>query len=443
MPWVSTELWVADFLPDGSLAEPVLIAGGPDESIFQPEWSPDGILYFVSDRTGWWNLYRRQDDGTVEPLHPLEAEFGEPQWVFGQSTYGFRSVREIICNHQQRGTGRLAVLDTTAKSLTPIDTPYTEIAYLRVDGERAVMLGGSPEEPFAVVSLRLDTEELEVLQRAKVVDPELAPYLGAPESIEFPTAGGHTAHALFYPPLHPDCSPLPGEAPPVVVHCHGGPTASASSTLSLGVRFWTSRGVAVLDVDYTGSSGYGREYRNRLAGEWGVADVDDCVHAVRHLAAQGRIDGDRAAISGGSAGGYTTLCALTFRNQFRAGASHFGVSDLERLAEDTHKFESRYLDWLIGPYPERRDLYRERSPVHFAEQVTAPVIFFQGDEDLVVPPSQTELMVEALRQRGIPVAYFLFQGEQHGFRRAENIRRTLDAELYFYAWLLFRSDLRF
>jgi dipeptidyl aminopeptidase/acylaminoacyl peptidase len=267
--------------------------------------------------------------------------------------------------------------------------------------------------------------------------------LTPPQHIEFPTEGGRTGFAHFYPPSNPDFAAPAGERPPLVVKCHGGPTASAASVLSLGIQYWTSRGIAVLDVDYGGSTGYGRAYRERLAGAWGVIDVDDCVNAARHVTGQGLADPERAVITGGSAGGFTVLAALACRDFFKGGASYYGVSDVAALARDTHKFESRYLDWLIGPYPERADLYRERSPISHADRLAAPVIFFQGEDDRIVPPNQTEMMVEALRRRGVPVGYLLFAGEQHGFRRAENIKRALDAELYFYAALVFRTQLSF
>jgi len=431
MPWDETELWVGELGEDGSLSQVRRVAGGVDESIFQPEWSPDGILHFVSDRTGWWNLYRWRD-GRIEPLTEMEAEFGRPQWVFGMSTYAFESADRIICTYVEQGTWHLASLDTATRRLEPIEIPYTEISYVRAGHGRVVFLAGSPTESASIVQLDLATRRLEVLRRSSEVEIE-GGYLSSPRAIEFPTEHGLTAHAFFYPPKNRDYVAPPGERPPLLVISHGGPTGATSTTLNLGIQYWTSRGIAVLDVNYGGSTGYGREYRKRLEGQWGIVDVDDCVNGARYLVERGEVDGDRLAIRGGSAGGYTTLCALTFRKVFKAGASYYGVSDLEALTKETHKFESRYLDRLIGPYPERRDIYRERSPINFTDRLSCPVIFFQGLEDKIVPPNQAELMVEALRAKGLPVAYVPFEGEQHGFRRAESIKRSLEGELYFYS----------
>jgi dipeptidyl aminopeptidase/acylaminoacyl peptidase len=430
MPWDGTELWVAEVKADGALGRSEHVAGGVAESIFQPEWSPDGMLHFISDCTGWWNLYRL-NHGTAEPLCPREAEFGRPQWVFGLSTYAFEPSGAILCTYTEKGISRLARLDPRTRALEPKETHYTEMAFLRVAGNHLVFVAGSPTEATAVVRLDLATRQVEVLRRSSDTAID-AGYLSVPQAIEFPTADGLTAHAFYYPPQNRDFTTPAGDLPPLIVRSHGGPTGATSASLRLEYQYWTSRGFALLDVNYGGSTGYGRAYRQRLAGRWGVVDVDDCAHGARYLVERGLADPKRLAIRGGSAGGYTTLCALTFRNDFRAGASYYGVSDLEALAQDTHKFESRYLDGLIGPYPQRRDLYRARSPIHFSERLSCPVILFQGLEDKVVPPSQAEVMVEALRQKGLPVAYIPFAGEQHGFRRAENIKRSLDAELYFY-----------
>jgi dipeptidyl aminopeptidase/acylaminoacyl peptidase len=431
MPWDGTELWVGELGADGSMSHPERVAGGTDESVFQPEWSPDGVLYFVSDRTGWWNLYRWHE-GNIKPLCEMKAEFGKPQWVFGMSTYSFESAGCIVCAYSEQGAWRLATINTATGKLERTKTPYTDIRSLCAPSGQAVFIAGSPTEPLSIVRLDLATRQIDVLRRSSnvMIDAE---YLSIPKAIEFPTENGLTAHAFFYAPRNRDFTGPSEERPPLLVKSHGGPTAAASTTLSWAVQYWTSRGIAVLDVDYGGSSGYGRKYRQRLDGQWGVVDVDDCVNGARYLVKIGEVDGNRLAIRGGSAGGYTTLCALTFRSIFRAGASYFGVSDLEALTKDTHKFESRYLDRMIGPYPERRDLYRERSPIHFVNQISCPMILFQGLEDKVVPPSQAELMVKALREKGLPVAYIPFDGEQHGFRRAENIKRSLDAELYFYS----------
>ncbi len=432
LPWDGTELWVAQVKTDGSLGSKQRVAGGVDESIFQPEWSPAGILYFVSDRSGWWNLYRWGASGGVEPLCKMAAEFGLPQWVFGMSTYAFESGDRIICTYTQQGKWHLASLDLTTQQLQLIDTPYTDIASLRASAGRAVFCAGSSAESTAIVQLDLTTGQSSVLRRSSevAIDPG---YLSTPQVVEFPTENGLTAHAFFYPPQNRDYTAPALELPPLLVKSHGGPTSAASSRLNLGIQYWTSRGFAVLDVNYGGSTGYGREYRQRLDCQWGIVDVDDCVNGARYLVERKQVDGNRLAIAGGSAGGYTTLCALTFRDRFKAGASYYGVSDLAALAQDTHKFESRYLDRLIGPYPEQRDLYWERSPIHFTKQLNCPVIFFQGLEDKVVPPPQAEMMVEALRAKGLPVAYVPFEGEQHGFRRAENIKRALDGEFYFYS----------
>jgi dipeptidyl aminopeptidase/acylaminoacyl peptidase len=362
----------------------------------------------------------------------MQAEFGLPQWVFGMSTYAFASETRIICTYTQQGIWHLASIDTAAKQLEKIETPYTDISDLQASGGRVAFIAGSPKEPTAIVLLDLTAGTIQVLRRSSQVEID-AGYLSAPQAIEFPTENGLTAHAFFYPPQNRDFTAISGEKPPLLVKSHGGPTAATSSSLNLKTQYWTSRGFAVLDVNYGGSTGYGRAYRQRLDGQWGVMDVADCASGASYLAERGLVDGSRLAISGGSAGGYTTLCALTFRDVFKAGASYYGVSDLEALAKDTHKFESRDLDRLIGPYPQRKDLYRERSPIHFTQRLSCPVIFFQGLEDKVVPPSQAEMMVAALQALGLPVAYVAFEGEGHGFRKAENIKRALDGEFYFYS----------
>jgi dipeptidyl aminopeptidase/acylaminoacyl peptidase len=441
MPWDGTELWVAEIGQDGALRRPQRVAGGEAESIFQPEWSPAGVLHFVSDRSGWWNLYRWQTAGGIDPLCTMDAEFGQPQWVFGMSTYAFES-SQIICAYKQQGRWRLGRLDPAGRPLEEIGAPYSEISGVRAGGGWVVLEAGSPDAPNTVVRLDLRTGRRETLRRASA-DQVDAGYLSMPRAIEFPTEHGLTAHAFFYEPCNRDFAAPQGAKPPLLVRSHGGPTGAAPATLSFGIQYWTSRGFAVLDVNYGGSTGFGREYRDRLHLSWGIVDVDDAVNGAKFLAERGSIDPQRAVISGGSAGGYTTLAALAFRDFFQGGASYYGVSDAAALARDTHKFESRYLDWLIGPYPETEERYAARSPVHHADGLSKPVIFFQGDEDAVVPPNQTEVMVEALRRKGNAVGYFLFTGESHGFRQADNIKRCLDAELAFYAVEVFRIGLTF
>jgi dipeptidyl aminopeptidase/acylaminoacyl peptidase len=453
MPWVGTTLEMVRLGEDGAPAgAPEVIAGGAAESIFQPEWSPDGsALVFVSDRTGWWNLYRYElVSASCRPLAPMAAEFGQAQWVFGLSTYAFAGPERIVASYVANGLGHLALIDAATGAVTDLAAdlalPFTTFGSLRSDGaSRIVLRAGAPDKAPCILLVDLAERRHEVVQVSSKIpeDPAIARCLSKVEPIEFPTEGGKTAFGLFYPPCNPDCAAPPGEKPPLLVKSHGGPTSAAASVLNLSIQYWTSRGIAVLDVNYGGSTGYGRAYRDRLHLAWGEVDVDDCVNGARYLAQQGRIDGERAVISGGSAGGYTTLAALTFRDFFKGGASHYGVSDAAALAGDTHKFESRYLDWLIGPYPQKEERYRARSPAHHAERLSRPVIFFQGDEDRIVPPDQTERMVDALRARHIPVGYLLFTGEQHGFRQAGNIQRALDAELYFYAFEVFGVRLSF
>jgi dipeptidyl aminopeptidase/acylaminoacyl peptidase len=431
-PWDETELWVAAFGADGGLVSKQQVAGGSGESVFQPAWSPDGTVHFVSDRReGWWNLYRWRG-GQIEPLCELDAEFGMPQWAFGMSTYGFESATRVICAYTEDGIWRLARLDTRTQSLVPIDTPYTAIASVQVSAGQAVFTGGSPTEPNSVVRLDLSSGKTEALRRA--IDVRIDPdYISRPEPITFSTEGGQSAHAFYYLPRNPHFAAPAGEKPPLIVLSHGGPTSAATSVLNLTYQYWTSRGFALVDVNYGGSTGYGRAYRERLYRQWGVVDVDDCVNAARYLVERGLASPDRLIIAGGSAGGYTTLCALTFRDLFKAGASYFGLSDLEGDLLDTHKFESRYSVPLVGRYPEEREVYYQRSPIHFAERISSPMIFFQGLDDKVVLPGQSEKIVEVLRAKRLPVAYIAFAGEGHGFRRAANIKRTLDAELYFYS----------
>jgi dipeptidyl aminopeptidase/acylaminoacyl peptidase len=431
MPWDKTELWVGELSDDDSVDESIRVAGKLHESVVQPLWSPENVLYFVSDRSNWWNIYS-WTDGHVTPICPMEAEYATPHWIFAQSNYAFESEHKIVCSYTKRGEWYMSQLDTETSQINELRIPFTHISDLHASNHYVAFIGGSPQESFSVVKLDLDTYLIEVLRQSSEfsVDPG---YFSQPKPIEFPTENGLTAHAIYYQPRNKDYTAHSDTRPPLLVFVHGGPTSATSTTLSLSIQFWTSRGFAVVDVNYGGSSGYGRAYRQRLNGQWGVVDIDDCVNAAQYLVHVGEVDGNKLAIRGGSAGGYTTINALTFRDVFKAGASYYGISDLEVFVQDTHKFESRYLDTLIGPYPERQDLYRDRSAINFLDQLQIPLILFQGLEDKIVPPNQAELIVKALRKKGRPVAYLPFEGEQHGFRQAKNIKRSLEAELYFYS----------
>jgi dipeptidyl aminopeptidase/acylaminoacyl peptidase len=432
MPWDGTELWVA---PLSDPADATLVAGGPEESTFQPEWDREGRLHFVSDRNGWWNLYRDEGEEVLQ-LTDEEADLAHPQWLFGGSTYAFLDDGGIVAIRTELGEERLFLLEPGAERLADLELPYTSFGYpsLSVRGTEVAFAAASPAREPAIVRFDVRSGELEEICGAADAIPE--GLVSIPRPIEFPTTGGDTAHGFYYPPTNADFEAPEGELPPLIVESHGGPTSHAKPALSREFLFWTSRGFGVVDVNYRGSSGYGRPYRQRLRGNWGAFDTDDCIAAARHLAATGEADGERLAIRGGSAGGYATLCALVFHDAFTTGASYYGVADTETLATDTHKFESRYLDSLIGPHPERADLYRERSPIHFVDQLRAPVILFQGLDDEVVPPSQAETMVAALKRNGVPHAYLAFAGEAHGFRRAETEIRCLEAELFFYGRIL-------
>ncbi len=437
MPWDGCEVFVGELGEAGSLGSIRQVAGrAGEESIFQPAWSPAGDLHFVSDRTGWWNLYRERD-GEVQALHPAEAEFGWPQWLFGMDAYGFIGDGRIACLWDRDGVQHLAILDPETGELIDLDVPYSAMwPDLDVEGDRVAFVGGGPSIPDAVVLLDLTARSVDVLRSSSSVDVDET-FFSVPRQIEFPTEDGVTAFAHFYPPRNRDATGPPDERPPLIVKSHGGPTAEAMPSFDLETQFWTSRGFALVDVNYGGSTGFGRAYRQRLNGNWGIVDTADCINAARWLAAHGEVDGDRLLITGGSAGGYTTLCALTMHDGFAAGTSYFGLADLEAfVGGGTHKFESRYLFSLVGPYPEEAESYRSRSPIHFTDGISCPMLLLQGSEDRVVPPAQAEIMVKALEEKGLPYAYVLFEGEQHGFRKAESTRRALEAELSFYAQVL-------
>ena len=431
MPWDAATLWLGELDRDGIPRSRVRIAGGSGCSAFQPAWSPDGALWCVFDPDGWWNLHRWYD-GELRCVHRADEEFGKPLWQLGTTTFGFDAGGGVVCTWRREGAWRLGRLDPSGE-MTEIPSPWTSIDSLVVEGSTAAFIGGAPDRSAAVASLDLASGETRVhrTSSALAIDDRI---LSRPLALTFPTGGGdEIAHGYHYPPRNAEYRAPAGESPPLIVMSHGGPTGCTSDTLSPATQFWTSRGFAVLDVDYRGSTGYGRAYRERLYGEWGVVDIEDCVAGALHLAETGRADRERLAIRGGSAGGYTTLSALTFHDAFRAGASYYGISDLEVLAADTHKFEARYLERLVGEWPSDRDVYRARSPLHHASRLACPVIFFQGLDDRVVPPNQAALMVDALDRQGLPVACLMFEGEGHGFRRADTMRRCLEAELLFYA----------
>ncbi len=431
LPWDETSLWVGELVADGSVGGRERMAGQPGESVLQPRWSPDGILHFVAERTGWWNIYRRVN-GRDEPVFPMAAEFAHPQWLFGFSSYAFSSGGLIVASGRHDGRDEVFLIEPAKGAGRSLALPFTEVEYVEASGEQAVFVAGSPTEFRSIMRLDLRDGTRQVPRRstALTIDPDL---VSAGQHVDFPTAGGRTAHGIFYPPRNPAFTGREGELPPLIVTSHGGPTSAASTALFIETQFFTTRGFAVLDVDYGGSTGYGREYRKRLEGMWGIVDVEDCASGARALVERGLVDPDRLAIVGGSASGYTTLCALTFRTEFKAGVCYFGIGDLETFARTTHKFESRYLDRLIGPYPERRDLYVERSPLHFTDRITTPALILQGLDDRIVPPAQAEQIVAGLRARGLAYAYLAFEGEDHGFRQAQNIIRSFEAELSFLA----------
>lgn len=443
MPWDSAECWVAELRLEDSvptLGDPRFVAGGTAESVFQPEWAPDGSLHYVSDATtGWWNLYRHDLDGAASRvLTTTEGEWGRPQWVFGPSTYCFLADGRLVGTWTAGGVDHLGIVDSSG-GITEIDLTYTTITNLRAasrtGAQSVVFVGAGARTPAAIIEVPIDpagsVRAPVVLATSRTLDVGPA-WISVPELIEFPTSGVRSAHALFYAPTSPASRGPEGDRPPLLVMSHGGPTSNSTCSLNLTIQYWTSRGIGVVDVNYGGSTGYGRDYRERLQGGWGIVDVDDCVNAARYLVERGDVDGTRLAIRGSSAGGYTTLCALTFQDVFAVGASYYGVADAAALASDTHKFEARYLDGLIGPWPEAAEVYRARSPLFHTEGLCCPVILFQGADDPVVPPNQAEAMVAALVEREIPHAYLCFEGEQHGFRRADTLTRCLEAELAFY-----------
>jgi dipeptidyl aminopeptidase/acylaminoacyl peptidase len=429
MPWDGTELCLAPFNADGTLGPTRVIAGGASESIFQPMWSPDGTLYFVSDRSGWWNLYCLGPHG-VEVVHAMWAEFGKPQWTFSMVTYAFVSSERIAATYTQDGRWKLALIDLATRDFKPVDLKVEPLESIQASADALYFIAGSATEANAIRRLDLASKSTSVLRSgsAERIDPA---WISRAESVTF-RAAGRDVHAFYYAPTNPNVVAPAGDRPPLLVLTHGGPTGATLDVLDAKIQFWTSRGFAVLDVNYSGSTGYGRAYRERLNGQWGIADVDDVVGGALAMVAAGKADPNRLAIRGGSAGGYTTLAALTFHQTFKAGASYYGISDLEVLQQDTHKFESRYNDSLIGPYPEARDVYYARSPIHFTDRLSCPIILFQGLDDKVVPPNQSAMMADALRAKGLKVKYVTFEGEQHGFRKAENIIRALEEELAFY-----------
>ncbi len=429
MPWDATRLYVAELGASG-LDKRREVAGGPEVSVIEPQWSADGTLTWLSDESGFWNLY---DDrgGAARPILPREAEFGGPLWTLGQSHYALVG-DSIVATAREPGSQSLLVIDRIAGTARALPLPYAALTSIQaLDETRIAAIAHSPTETSALVVIDVVTGAGEVVRRPSPV-VLAAGDIALPQPISFPSAGGRTAHALFYPPTNAAFHAPAGEAPPLIVQAHGGPTGSASNAFNLGIQYWTSRGFAVVDVDYGGSAGYGRAYRELLKGQWGVVDVEDVIAAARRLAQAGRVDPRRIAIHGGSAGGFTVLAALSQSDVFSAGGDFYGVADLEALARDTHKFESRYLDGLIGPWPQAKAVYDARSPINHLDGFSAPLLILQGADDPVVPPNQAHMIRDALKARGVPVAYIEFKGESHGFRRAENIIRAKEAELYFY-----------
>lgn len=430
MPWDQTSLHLARYNRAGELENSRVVAGGNDESVVQPVWSPKGTLYYLSDKDGWWNLYRWT--GEEEKVVRKKAELGKPQWQFGISTYDFASPDRLVFSYTEGGRWFVSEKNIKSGETEDYDIPFTQITYLKAEGDDLWFIGGGPKNPMGVRHYSRSSGEINTVRKSTPLEVDEG-FISSAREIDYLSDGGEEVHGFYYQPKNRDYKGPDSEKPPLIVISHGGPTSFSGDDLSEEIQYWTTRGVAVLDVNYRGSTGYGRDYREKLKGNWGLIDVEDCASGAEYLVEKGKADPERLIIRGGSAGGYTTLASLTFRDLFDAGASYYGVSDPAELTKNTHKFESRYLESLIGPYPEKEDVYAGRSPINHVEGLSAPVAFFQGGEDRVVPPEQAETMYKSLLERGVPTAYLEFEGEQHGFRKEENLAKALEAELYFYS----------
>ena len=440
MPWYGTELWEAEFNSDGSLKNEQLRCGGQDEAIFQPEWSPENQLYFCSDKTGWWNICRINSKGSSKQVMKIEAECGFPHMYFGHSSYAFAGPDKIISCYGQNGMWQLAELDVESGKLSEISSKFGEVTYVRANHKKAVFRGGAPDQPVSIVELDLPTKTFKDIRRCYQFSGTLADSvngcLSFAKAIEYPTENGVTAHAFYYAPANAGFQGPEKELPPLIVRIHGGPNNQHFNTLDLSIQYWTSRGFAFVDVNYGGSTGFGRAYRQRLRNNWGVVDNQDAVNAARHLVKQGMVDPDRLVITGMSAGGYATICGVTFYDDFACGSAQFGVSDMEKMAQLFHKFQSHFLQTMIAPYPERTDVYKSRSAVNYIDKINCPLLMLHGLLDTIVPIEQSEQLAQLLDAASKPFAYVKFDDEPHVFRKAENVKKTMESELYFFAQVL-------
>ncbi|WCJ35369.1 alpha/beta-Hydrolases superfamily protein [Euphorbia peplus] len=451
MPWDKAELWVGYIGENGDIYKRTCVAGSDAaivESPTEPKWSSSGELFFVSDRkSGFWNLYKWIESANdLQALYPLDAEFSRPSWVYGNNSYELIRSSEgknlIACCFRQKGRSYLGILDYAQSSLSLLDIPLTDMDNINAGHQCLYIEGASGVHPSSVAKVILDGQgsgvvDFQIIWSSSPDSSKYSTFFSLPEFIEFPTeVPGQTAYAYYYPPSNPMYHASTEEKPPLLLKSHGGPTGETRGALNLSIQYWTSRGWAFVDVNYGGSTGYGREYRERLLRKWGIVDVNDCCSCAKFLVDNGKADSERLCITGGSAGGYTTLAALAFKQTFKAGASLYGVADLRMLRDETHKFESHYIDNLVG---DEKD-YFERAPINFVDRFSCPIILFQGLEDKVVPPDQARTIYKALKQKGLPVALVEYEGEQHGFRKAENIKFTLEQQMVFFARTVGRFD---
>jgi dipeptidyl aminopeptidase/acylaminoacyl peptidase len=435
MPWDNAELWLADYHHNGTVDAVHKVSGGNNCAIFQPTWGQDGVLHYISDSSGWSNIYNHRD-GILNALTPIDRDFSVPQWIFGLATFVINNDNSLYALLFESGQQQLCHIDTSNGHIEPIDLPFKHFeGALLADQNYLYFCAASPESEAAMYRYNIKLNKTELLS-GKAEFPLSKENISVAESIEFESVNGRRCYAFYYPPKNQHYQGLANTLPPLIVMSHGGPTAFSDNSLDSGIQFWTNRGFAVVDVNYAGSTGYGRKYREQLNGQWGISDVEDCVAAAQYLVSQNLVDKASLLIRGGSAGGYTTLCALTFSDVFAAGMSRYGVADLESLATDSHKFEARYLDKLVGEYPQQKATYQARSPIHHTDKLSCPILLLQGADDKVVPPNQAEMMAKALDVKKIPYAYLLFEGEGHGFRQAETIIKAFNAELSFYRQIL-------